>query len=177
MATIYTNIPIEGKGKIWTAKNGATRRELVLIVNEKDFPGGIPETNKIENARVGYLDKGKHSFIFINKSNKPSNTILGIYLNNSYGYTVLNPETEIYSNSSIGGYGNSESKFGIYKLGAIIQRHTYKNRTPNEYVILTKEGWKYLGTKADILEKIETDKDARKVAELKNWTEEIQFIE
>ena len=70
--------------------------------------------------------------------------IFGIFLNKAYGFTLVRGK-EIVSFSSIGGYGNSESKIGIYEVGTLLVVHTYKNRRPASYWELTKEGWQCLG--------------------------------
>jgi len=156
MAKVYLNETLNFKDeRIWEAKNGATRRTLLLI----NKLGDIGNIDVLENVKLGKLDKGNHSFIFINKSkNKEDKRILGIFLNNRYGYEVIEGK-EIYTASSYGGPGNSESKFGIYTLGTIIRVNTYKNRRAPSYYKLTKEGWKYIG---EYLEsKIEDEIDNR----------------
>lgn len=136
MAKIFCNINLDfSKEVMWKAQNGATRRTLVVInkcISDK-------ETNTFE-ARLGYLDKGNHSFIFINAPKNNDNRILGLFLNNSYSYDVIEG-TEIYSNYSLGGYGNSCSKFGIYTLGTILEVYTYKFRNTSSYFKLTENGW------------------------------------
>jgi len=74
--------------RLWTAKNGATRRSLV-IVNKLSLQ---EETNEIL-GKVGYLDKGNHSFIFLNSvstyDHDQDPRIVGIYLCSGYGYTLV----------------------------------------------------------------------------------------
>jgi len=136
MAKIFCNINLDfSKEVMWEAQNGATRRTLVVInkcISDK-------ETNTFE-AHLGYLDKGNHSFIFINAPKNNDNRILGLFLNDSYSYDVIEG-TEIYSNYSLGGYGNSCSKFGIYTLGTILEVYTYKFRNTSSYFKLTENGW------------------------------------
>lgn len=126
---------------LWEAKNGATRITLKLI-NKLNHSSWIAPNLAI--CRVGYLDKGNHSFIFLNEDGRKDETIRGIFLCNGYGYTVISGE-ELFWNSSVGGYGNSESKFGIYSLNTIIALHTYRNRNGNHYYQLKENGWIYLG--------------------------------
>lgn len=187
---IYFNEKIEGKGKVWERQNGLTRRTLVLIVNEKDFPDGI--NGKQVRGRIGWLKKGNHSFIFINKEKYPSDKVVGIFLNRQYGYSVCpreahtfeemqkNPEGakspyQIFSSSSYGGPGNSESRFGIYKVGTVIEVFTYKYRSPFTYYLLTEKGWVKMGTKADIL--ASEGKEAEYVKKVMRWEQEIQFLD
>ena len=167
MAKVFINREISGKGRAWSAKNGATRRELVLIVNDKDFPNGL-EGDSFE-AKVGWLDKGNHSFIFINKAQKLSDKVIGIFLNSKYAYQVYGGK-ELFSNYSIGGYGNSCSQFGIYTEGTIIEENTYKNRRPKTYWALIKKGWVCLGTQANIMASL-SDPNSAYVAEKMGWTQ------
>lgn len=133
---------------LWSASNGATRRTLKLINSLKINEGGsyIPSKGNIGHlfAQIGKLDKGNHSFIFINQPLKKDNgRVLGIVVNRDYGFAVLKglEDKEVYSNYSSGGVGNSCSQFGIYKVGVIIEIFTYKNRTKSSYIKLTKNGW------------------------------------
>jgi len=141
MAKLYVNVKLNFKSldeKIWSAKNGATRRTLVVISKLGDIGN-----KDCLICRVGWLNKGNHSFIFLNPSNK-DDQILGLFLDHSYGYSLIKGK-ELFSASSVGGYGNSESKFGIYTLGTILKCETYKNRNGYDYYELTHSGWKDLG--------------------------------
>ena len=146
---LFTNQEIQAAGKtresqkVWFAQNGATRRALVLI-------NTTIQEGKILKVDIGTLDKGNHSFIFLNPENKSDpNRIVGLFLNKSYGYTVVEEHSprnaEIYASSSIGGYGNSESKFGLYQVGTILAVHSYKHRQGDTYWKLTESGWEELG--------------------------------
>lgn len=136
MAKVYFNQTLDFSSEvIWSAKNGATRRELKLI--NKVVKGG--ETNVLE-CQLGTLDKGNHSFIFLNTPKKNDNRIFGIFLNSSYSYEVVEGE-EVFANHSSGGYGNSCSTFGIYKVGTLLKVHTYKFRNPPTYYKLSENGW------------------------------------
>jgi hypothetical protein len=137
MAKIYSNIELslDQQGEIWSASNGATRRKLVIINNITDQPGNY------FRAKLGTLDKGNHSFIFINKENgNDDERVLGIFLNSSYAYQVLEGK-ELFTNCSSGGYGNSCSQFGIYEIGTLLEVNTYKNRNTPSYYRLTENGW------------------------------------
>jgi hypothetical protein len=148
MAKIIFNRELDFNGeKIWTAKNGATKRELVLVNKLGDLG-----KKEVIIGKVGWLNKGNHSFIFLNQSEK-TEKVLGIFLNSQYSYT-LKKGKEIFSNSSVGGYGNSESKFGIYELGTILEVHSYKHRRGNDYYELRSSGWNFLGTDIPISEEI-----------------------
>jgi hypothetical protein len=126
----------------WSAKNGATRRTLLII--NKLYPGINQVNNELflDNIEcsVGYLDKGNHSFIFINPPKKDDSRTVGLFLNSSYSYTLISGK-ELYSNSSSGGYGNSCSTFGLYEVGTVLKEHTYKNRKSASYYELTENGW------------------------------------
>jgi len=139
---VFINIELGEKEREWTAQNGAKRRTLVLV-NKGNFEGSLVK------ADIGYLDKGRHSFIFLNREKQPSEKIVGIFLNRTYGYTIVSdhsPEGAVlYGNYSVGGYGNSCSQFGIYKLGTVLAEHSYKNRKGERYWKLTEKGWEFLG--------------------------------
>jgi hypothetical protein len=136
MAKIYSNIELtlNEQGKIWSVSNGATRRTLVVINNINEQPGNH------FRAKLGTLDKGNHSFIFINEEKNTDDRVLGLVLNSAYSYQVLEGN-ELFTNYSSGGYGNSCSRFGIYELGALIEVNTYKNRNTSSYFRLTENGW------------------------------------
>lgn len=179
MAKVFFNSKISGKGKIWSAKNGATRRELVLIVNENDFQEGIKlEEGAYIEVSLGTLKKGNHSFIFVNKPRKASDNILGVFINKSYGYEVRNKNKEemtLFEDYSVGGPGNSCSQFGIYKLGTIIEVNTYKDRSASDWWLLTERGWVYLKTEADI--RGSDTVDASVIKKELGWEEEVDIID
>ena len=133
---LFCNKDLAVSEKCWTASNGATRKTLCLINKtgkdiEKKF--GI-------DCRVGFLNKGNHSFIFMNPGKPNNDRIIGLFLNTDYGYDLIEGE-ELFSNSSFGGPGNSESKFGIYVIGSLIAERSYKNRRGENYSRLTAKGW------------------------------------
>lgn len=136
MAKIYSNIELslDQQGEIWSASNGATRRTLVVINKINEQPGNY------FRAKLGTLDKGNHSFIFINEEKGTDERILGLFLNSAYAYQVLEGK-ELFTNYSSGGYGNSCSQFGIYEVGTLLEVNTYKNRKTPLYYRLTKNGW------------------------------------
>ena len=131
---IYFNQKLSEEEKAWSAKNGATRRELVVI----NKLGIEVESDSGVNCRIGKLDKGNHSFLFLNPGH--DDRTLGVFLLNGYGYTVKEGQ-EVWTASSVGGYGNSVSRVGIYEVGALIYTHTYKNRKAGSYYRLTEKGW------------------------------------
>jgi len=136
MAKIYSNIELslDNQGEIWSASNGATKRTLVVINKINKQPG------LMFRAKLGTLDKGNHSFIFINEDKGDDNRILGLFLNSSYAYQVLDGK-ELFTNYSSGGYGNSCSQFGIYEVGTLLEVNTYKNRNTPSYYRMTDNGW------------------------------------
>jgi len=136
MAKIYSNIELslDQQGEIWSASNGATRRTLVVINKINEQPGNY------FRAKLGTLDKGNHSFIFINEEERNDERVLGLFLNYEYGYQVLEGN-ELFTNYSLGGYGNSCSQFGIYEVGTLLEVNTYKNRNTPSYYRLTESGW------------------------------------
>lgn len=138
MAKIYCNqkLSLDKQGEIWSASNGATRRNLVIINKLMS----VTPSNEL-NASVGTLDKGNHSFIFLNEEKmNDKNRIVGLFLNSDYAYQVLEGK-ELYSSYSSGGYGNSCSMFGLYEVGTLLEINTYKNRNTPSYYRLTESGW------------------------------------
>lgn len=130
-----------GNERIWTACNEATRRRLV-VVNKL---GPIGENVNFVEAQLGFLNKGNHSFIFINPPRKDDDRILGLFLCRGYGYRIIEGE-ELFTASSIGGPGNSESRFGVYAPGTLIACASYKMRRGESFYRLDPEnGWVYLG--------------------------------
>lgn len=95
MAKIYSNIELslDQQGEIWSASNGATRRTLVLINKINEQPGNF------FRAKLGTLDKGNHSFIFINEEKGNDERVLGLFLNSDYAYQVLEGK-ELFVNHS-----------------------------------------------------------------------------
>ncbi|NMB01406.1 MAG: hypothetical protein GX971_07825 [Firmicutes bacterium] len=129
--------------RVWTACNGATRRRLV-VVNKLNLNTEGKTINCVE-ASLGYLDKGKHSFIFLNPPRPNDKRVLGLFLCSGYGYRVIEGD-ELYTASSVGGPGNSESRFGVYAPGTLIACASYKMRRGESFYRLDPEnGWVYLG--------------------------------
>lgn len=141
MSKIYSNIELhlDQQGVIWSASNGATRRSLVVInkttTNE--------EHGNYFRAQLGFLDKGNHSFIFINEEKGNDERILGLFFNTNCAYQILEGK-ELFANYSSGGGGNSCSRFGIYEVGTLLEVNTYKNRNTPSYYRLTESGWVYV---------------------------------
>jgi hypothetical protein len=136
MATILCNYSLDfNQEVVWEACNGATRTRL-KIINKTSLQGRM----KSFEASLGTYENGRNSFIFLNKSKSGDNRILGLFLNAAYGFTVREGR-ELFSASSVGGYGNSESKIAVYELGALVEVHTYKDRRPSTFYRLTENGW------------------------------------
>lgn len=143
---VYLNRPlvINGDGIIWDACNGDTRNHLELI--SKGL-GNLGEVNCLSRVRIGFLDKGKHRFIFLNPGREEGETV-GIFLCKAYGYDAVSPGREdfcLYEAYSAGGRGNSCSQFGVYRVGTIVKCYSYKNRSGEHYWRLTESGWEDLG--------------------------------
>ena len=138
---VHCNVDLNAE-EAWRAKNGATRRTL-KVINKAGVEG------KRFQAQLGTLNKGNHSFIFINKPNVGDNRIMGLFVNSAQGYEVVeehSPENAaVFENSSYGGPGNSCSQFGIYQIGTVLAEFTYKGRQGKNYWVLNKNGWEYLG--------------------------------
>lgn len=137
------SLPSEG-GEIWSQSNGRTKKNLVLVAKgiEGEYKEGEPFL--VESVKV--LEKDRTAFIFLHgvKPYKPSMEFdpktVGIFLNSNCGYSS---EGSRFEASSIGGYGNSESKFGVYDVGIEIEVYTYKHRQESSYFKLdSKTGWK-----------------------------------
>lgn len=130
--------------RIWTACNGATRRRLVVV----NTLGAIGESVNFIEAQLGFLNKGNHSFIFINPPRKDDDRTLGLFLCRGYGYRVVEGE-ELFTASSVGGPKNSESRFGVYTPGTLIACASYGMRRGETFYRLDPEhGWLWLGDDA-----------------------------
>jgi hypothetical protein len=136
MAKIFCNYRLSfSEEVIWQACNGATRTRL-KIINKTVLKGQMA----VFEASLGTYENGRNSFIFLNAPKNGDTRVLGLFLNSDYGFTVREGK-ELFSASSVGGYGNSESRMGIYEMGALIEVHTYKNRRPSTFFKLTETGW------------------------------------
>lgn len=137
MAIIYINATVKlVSGESWHACNGATRNHLILV-NKTEIEGIF---SQIE-AQVGFYEGNRKSLIFLNPAKESDKRILGLFLNTECGYSVVKGK-ELFSASSVGGPKNSESQFGIYELGSILEVHSYANRRPSRFFELTSNGWK-----------------------------------
>jgi len=140
MATIFFNqtISLSKEGlTVWSAMNGATRRSLRLICNLPTCDS--TETISVE-AQLGTVEEDNRSVIFLNPPKPGDDRVLGLFLNDTYGYSVVEGD-ELFSGTSTGGYGNSSSQFGIYKIGTMLKCHTYKNRRTPTFYRLGSDGW------------------------------------
>ena len=135
---IVCNQSLPADERAWEASNGATRRNLVIINKlGVEIPANCPV-----QCRIGVLDKGNTSFIFINPGT--DERVLGLFLNRSHGFVVQDSSLEVFAAASFGGPGNSESKMGVYLEGALIEEHSYKNRRPAALSILKNSGGEYV---------------------------------
>jgi hypothetical protein len=138
MSIVFFNSSISNQETAWSMSNGATRRVLKII----NKTGKELEANKPHKVSLGFLDKGNHSFIFVNPENKKDDKSLAVFMNGSYGYqTDTKP---IFENYSSGGYGNSCSQFGIYNINTLFSINSYKNRTGKGYIKFTEKGFESL---------------------------------
>ncbi len=131
---IYFNISLKSEERAWRRKNGRTRREL-LVINKL---GQEIEKGKAIDCRIGKLDKGNSSFLFLNKEYEKRT--LGIFLNDYCGFSLIEGE-ELWSSISTGGAKNKKSKMGIYVVNSVLEVHTYNNNRPSSFFKLGKEGW------------------------------------
>jgi hypothetical protein len=136
MAKIFCNYRLNFSEEIvWQACNGATRTRL-KIINKTVLKGQMA----VFEASLGTYENARSSYLFLNPAKNGDNRVLGLFLNSEYGFT-LREGRELFAASSVGGYGNSESRMGIYEMGALIEVHTYKNRRPSTFFKLTETGW------------------------------------
>jgi len=160
---VFFNSSLPASERACSMKNGATRRELVII---NKFGRELVE-NEAVDACLGKLEKTNASFLFVNPGHE--DRVLGVFVCSGYGYSVIGQCPDLYRNgdksvpenttgdrrpalsselagevwtaSSVGGYGNSESRIGIYEVGVLLYSHTYKDRTAGNYFRLTQVGW------------------------------------
>ena len=137
MARVYFSHALPADEVCWSAKNGATRKALFVI---NKLRREIIDDEPVE-CNLGILNKNNKAFIFVNPTEgKQDERVLGVFLCGSYGYTVKQGE-ELFVASSVGGYGNSESKMGIYTVGTVLAVHSYKHRRGDSFYRLTASGW------------------------------------
>jgi len=127
---------------IWSAQNDATCRFLRVI---NKIVGLIGESTEKVECQLGIVEEDNQSIIFLNPPEFDDDRTLGVFLNDTYGYEVVEG-SELFSAVSVGGYGNSSSKFGIYEVGTLLKCHTYKYRRPATYFKLYEDGWKKKST-------------------------------
>lgn len=134
MAKIFCNTTLKS-GEKRELQNGATRRTLVLI----NKSGRDIEANISFNADLGFLNKGNHSFVFINPPKKKDDRTLFIIMNNGYRLH-FHRGTPIFHEISEGGYGNSKSTLAVLPIGTILEYESYKNRNTPNFDELTETG-------------------------------------
>jgi hypothetical protein len=144
MAKIYFNKSLSFKqNELWYATNGATRNILILEHQLQSAPVG--EVSEIR-AKIALHHSGKTYRVILLDEDIKDERILGIFLNKYCGYDIVEGTgEEIWSMTSTGGAGNSQSKIGIYTPGTILQVYSYKHRQGEDYYELTEQGWIYLG--------------------------------
>lgn len=134
---IFVNQSLEKGGKI-ELQNGATRRTL-MVVNKT---GADIEANIAFEGAIGTLNKGNHSFIFLNTPNKKSRDderTMFVLADAGYGidvyYSADHPDdTPVkFLETSVGGYGNSCSTIAVIEGEQIIEYFSYKHRTSSAY--------------------------------------------
>lgn len=125
---VFTNFNL-GAGETAECKNGATRTTLV-IVNKL---GKEIKKNTPFSARVGFLRKGNHAFVFLNEGESKENFF--ILLDGGYGVTLHTTDDKVkFFAVSTGGYGNSESTLAVLTSNVLIECHSYKNRTASDFL-------------------------------------------
>lgn len=136
-------------------KNGATRRTLVVTMPAGDKTE-LQVKDPIIEGTVSLLDKGNHSFFFINPSSQPCED-RGVFICSDYGVTVRTPNGELAGEdtfryrSSRGGYGNSESVVVVAIKECYIYEHSYKHRRGDTiWHYQPSKGWECLGKDAPI---------------------------
>lgn len=124
---VFTNFNLPA-GETAECKNGATKTSLV-VVNKL---GHEIKKNTPFSARVGFLRKGNHAFVFLNEGRSEND--LFIFLDAGYGVTFHTTDDKVkFSEVSTGGYGNSESTLAVLKRDVLIECHSYKNRQQSDF--------------------------------------------
>jgi hypothetical protein len=130
MAKIFCNYRLSFSEEIvWQACNGATRQRL-KVINKTALKGQMA----VFEASIGTYENARSSYLFLNPAKNGDTRVLGMFLNADYGFT-LREGKELFSASSVGGYGNSESRMGIYEVGALVEVHTYKNAVRHLFIV------------------------------------------
>jgi hypothetical protein len=136
------------KENIWKAQNGSTKRTLVVIANglanqfslrEDEVTANLVNGNHIR-CSFGYLEKGNHSFIYLNKpSPNEYHKVFGLFLNNEYGYSLYKGKT-FFEGSSVGSR-TEESKFGLYSVGTVLEVFGHNHTSSKFYELRKDNGW------------------------------------
>jgi hypothetical protein len=135
MARLFFNYFLDfNQDVIWEACNGANKN-MLMVINKTPFRG---ERIRLE-ASISTYENSRNSFIFLDLPKSGDTRILGLFLNSEYGFTVRKGR-EIFSASSVGGYGKRQSRMAIVEGGALVEVHSYKNLLPSFYH-LTENGW------------------------------------
>ncbi len=108
MAVVF-NRDLSGDERAWGYRAGATRQNLLLI----NKAGREFKANEPVDVRLGHLDKGKHSFLFVNEGESKRN--LGVLIVTGYHFEVAKGAVW-YSRSSA---TREEGIIGIFEAGAI----------------------------------------------------------
>lgn len=143
MANIVFNVNIPEYERSKDYKAGATRRNLVIINKTGvDFDANIGY-----NLNLGTLDKGNHSFLFINKPKKDKNNSsksYGVFFKAGYDFEVLEDadgnNRAVWFNKSVA--AREAGILGTFRPGAVIREWTFKRRSGAIYWYFTGEEWK-----------------------------------
>lgn len=113
-------------------KNGATKRTLVVI----NKTGQDIKDNEAFEGVVGTLNKGNHSFVFLNKPTEKSrknNRTIFVLIDGNYGVKIKDENKIKFINTSVGGQGNSKSTIAVIEGETLIENYSYKNRSSSWY--------------------------------------------
>jgi len=134
---VFFNYELPANEQAWEACNGTVRRKLMIINN---LGREIPSREPVD-CQLAFLNKGNHSFIFINPGRPGDDRIKGVFMDKGYGLRVHEGK-EIFSACSTGGPKNSESTFGIYEAGTILALDSYDSRQGESFTKLDPvKGW------------------------------------
>ena len=131
---VVFNRKISAEERAYFYKAGATRQNL-LIINKL---GREIEANTPIDARLGHLDKGKHSFLFVNPGK--SKKTLGVLVDTGYLFEVV--RGSVWHGTSEAAL--EEGIIGIFEPGAVIKDWTYKRRQGCYYWHFDGKEWKRL---------------------------------
>ena len=163
-------------GRLWWAQNGAKRTRLALYAAQGVHIERVDTEVYVARDAVPVWtgeDWSREASVYLYPTEK--NELYAVWLNTHCGFSVTPKDAVLWQASSVGGPKNSESKIAVLKPPCYIEEFTYKFSTPSDWYSVTLDGAvRCLGEKSRVIAlALRGDKDAARLAELKDWLSEL----